>query len=507
MDERVQDALNFVPGAHWTPFFFWPVTSKSPKDPHNSSSNSPHAPAQPGWTETHPIHVSGRTYANADLHSLLVRSVRDYAIFALDAQGHVVSWNEGAQRIKGYSAKEIIGKHFSAFYPEEDLAWDKPAYELEVAAREGRFEDEGWRLRKDGTRFWANVIITALRSEEGELVGFAKVTRDLTERRHATEKALADARRIAAEEAARTTAEERAAKLADLAAQLEQRTREIEEVNRELEYQIAESEAMSQELEQTNMQLHETMIEAEEARVTAEHANRVKGDFLAAMSHELRTPLNAIGGYTDLLMLGLRGPVTPDQRQDLERIRRSQQHLLRIINDILNFSRVEAGYLTYHLGRVPIGEVAENVSTMIVPQAATKGIHYEQLTCPPTAIALADRPKVEQILLNLLSNAVKFTPPRGRVTLTCEADDMHVVLRITDTGPGISPDQLETIFEPFVQVGRSLTQFSDGTGLGLAISQDLAQGMQGNITVESKVGVGSTFTLQLPRMRDESESP
>ena len=194
---------------------------------------------------------------------LIVQGAKDYGIFMLDRKGIVVSWNDGAQRIKGYRADEIIGRHFSTFYPAEDVAAGKPAWELKVATSEGRVEDEGWRVRKDGTLFWANVIITAMRNDAGELIGFAKLTRDLTERRAAQERAVADARRLAEEQA----------------------------------------------------------------------SNKSKSDFLAAMSHELRTPLNAIGGYAELIEMGVGGPISEQQREYLERIRGSQQHLLALIND------------------------------------------------------------------------------------------------------------------------------------------------------------------------------
>lgn len=443
---------------------------------------------------------------DGDMYRLLVASVVDYAIFLLDPQGNIASWNEGAQRIKGYSASEIIGQHLSVFYLEEDLAWNKPSFELEVAAREGRFEDEGWRLRKDGTRFWANVVITALRNQTGEIVGFAKVTRDLTERRRATEQALESARQIAAEEAARVTAEIRAQELERLTEELEQQTLEAQAANQELEYQVEEAQAMSEELEQTNAQLHDAMQEAEDAREAADHANRAKSDFLAAMSHELRTPLNAIGGYTDLMLMNVRGALTEEQRMDIERIRRNQQHLLGIINDILNFSRIEAGQLTYELAPVPMREVMDGISVFVTPQAQTRGLEYTQSLCTSNVVGYADRTKVEQILLNLVSNAVKFTPPGGRITLSCGVEEDHVILRVQDTGIGIEQDKLTTIFEPFVQVGRSLTHVAEGTGLGLAISRDLARRMGGDITVESAVGKGSTFRVQLPRYREASHS-
>jgi len=436
---------------------------------------------------------------DADLYRLLVASVVDYAIFLLDPAGNVASWNEGAQRIKGYSADEIIGRHLSAFYPEEDVARNKPAHVLGVASREGHYEDEGWRVRKDGTRFWANVVVTALRDDAGEIIGYAKVTRDLTERRRATEQALEDARRIAAQEAARATAEARAEELATLAKALEVQTREARAANEELELQVEEAQALSEELEQTNSQLLSAMQDAEDARAIAEHANRAKSDFLAAMSHELRTPLNAIGGYTDLLLMNVRGNLTEEQRTDLERLRRNQQHLLGLINDILNFSRIEAGHLTYELAPVQMGPVMEGVSVFIAPQAQARGLQYEQSSCSEDAVAYTDRTKVEQILLNLLSNAIKFTPDGGRVTLSCNVESDFIFLLVRDTGVGIEPDQLEAIFEPFVQVGRDLTHSAEGTGLGLAISRDLARGMGGDIVVTSELGKGSTFTVRLPR--------
>jgi PAS domain S-box-containing protein len=360
---------------------------------------------------------------------LLVQSVKDYGIFMLDPTGRVSSWNEGAERIKGYKAQEIIGRHFSAFYPAEDVAWGKPEMELRVAAAEGRFEDEGWRLRKDGTMFWANVLITALRNADGELIGYAKVTRDLTERKAAQERAVADARRIA----------------------------------------------------------------------EVETANRTKSEFLAAMSHELRTPLNAIGGYVDLLALGIRGQISEQQREDLERIRLSQQHLLGIINDLLNFSRIEAGRVVYDMAAVSVAEVIKSVQPMITPQANTKGIRLDFENNKVPAVAHADRAKLEQIMLNLLTNAVKFTPHGGRITVSHHENADSVEVEVSDTGIGIPPEKLDVIFEPFVQVGRSLSSPHEGAGLGLAISRDLARAMGGDLSAQSEVGKGSTFTLRLAK--------
>ena len=361
------------------------------------------------------------------LYQLLVESVRDYAIFALDPAGYIMSWNAGAERLKGYAPHEIIGQHFRAFYPAEKKAERFPEHELEVAGREGRFEDEGWRIRKDGTRFWAGVVITALRDETGTLVGFAKVTRDLTERRAAHEQALADARRVAEVEA----------------------------------------------------------------------ASRAKSEFLTAMSHELRTPLNAIAGYASLMEAGVGGEPSELHREYLARIRTSQQHLLAIITDLLNYGRIEAGQVQYELAALPLPAAIDAVIALMESQATLKHVALERGACDDVA-AWADRLKVEQVLLNLVSNAIKFTPPHGRVRLACGRAGDAVAVTVEDTGPGIPAEQRTAVFEPFVQLGRTLASAHEGTGLGLAISRDLARAMGGDIAVDTPDGGGARFTLTLP---------
>jgi PAS domain S-box-containing protein len=396
-------------------------------------SKPPGKPAE-GEAPTPIIPIANSRLADAVKHGgriyqLMVESVRDYAIFLLDPNGYIASWNRGAERFKGYTADEIIGQHFSVFYGPEDLAARKPEWELEVAARDGRFEDEGYRIRKDGTQFWANVILTALRDEDGSLVGFAKVTRDLTERRAAEQRAIATARRLAA----------------------------------------------------------------------AEAANVAKSEFLTAMSHELRTPLNAIGGYTDLLTMGLGGPVTPQQLEYLERVRRSQQHLLGVITDLLNYSRIEAGQITYDFAPMQLSKVFESVSALVEPQALAKSITLRREPDKQDLAVTGDRSKVDQIVLNLLSNAIKFTGSGGTITLSAVSTRDTASILVADTGRGIPADKLDAIFEPFVQLGRSLSSAHEGTGLGLAISRDLARAMKGDLTATSKEGVGSTFKLTLPR--------
>jgi PAS domain S-box-containing protein len=362
---------------------------------------------------------------------VLIGSVKDYGIFMLDPDGRVASWNEGARRIKGYEADEIIGRHFSVFYPDAAREIGFPDYELEVARDVGRFEDEGWRVRKDGTQFWANVVITALYADDGTLIGFAKVTRDLTERRLAQQREVEDARRLAEVEA----------------------------------------------------------------------SNRAKTGFLAAMSHELRTPLNAIAGYAQLMQEGIAGPVSHQQQEYLSRIRSSQLHLLGIVNDLLNYGRIEAGEVNYDVSPLSLHEVVERVIAMVAPQAERKQLQLHQTSGALDVSALADQLKTEQIVLNLVSNAVKFTPEGGDVTVSCALRDGAATIEVHDTGPGIPEDMQDVIFDPFVQLGRSLTSTQEGAGLGLAISRDLARAMRGDVTVRSTPGEGATFTLRLPPAR------
>jgi signal transduction histidine kinase len=253
-------------------------------------------------------------------------------------------------------------------------------------------------------------------------------------------------------------------------------------------------------LDQREHQRREAPDAAAAARAEAEAANHAKSQFLATMSHELRTPLNAIGGYAELMEMGIRGPVTAEQRADLARIRRSQAHLLGLINDVLNFAKLDAGAVSFDVADVAMSDVLAAAETMVAPQMASRGLRFTIRGCPDSLRVRADAEKLRQVLLNLLGNAVKFTDPGGAVTIDC--DDRPgplVAIVVRDTGVGIAPDRLESIFEPFVQVGRQLSSANEGVGLGLAISRELARGMGGDLTVESRVGEGTAFTLTLPR--------
>ena len=249
---------------------------------------------------------------------------------------------------------------------------------------------------------------------------------------------------------------------------------------------------------------------ARAAETAADLANAAKDRFLSTMSHELRTPLNAIGGYAELIDMGLRGPVTPAQREDLSRIQRAQVHLLGLINSVLNFSKLESGTVQFEMTAVPLSSTLDTVQEMLLPHLGRQGLSYQDLMKESPEIepllVIADPEKLRQVLINLLTNAIKFTAPGGTITVSCDATPEAISLHVRDTGRGISADQLSSVFDPFVQVGRRLSSNDQGVGLGLSISRDLARGMGGDLTVTSKLDVGSTFTLTLRRAPVEPAS-
>jgi len=376
-----------------------------------------------------------------DNYRVFVSSVLDYAIIMLDVQGCVISWNEGAQRIKGYEQQEILGQHFSRFYLPEDIATGKPELELTTAAQMGRFEDIGWRLRKDGSRFWASVVITALKDHSGELRGFGKVTRDITERKLAEEALLAS-------------------------------KQELESLNRALVT----------------------------ARDQAQAASEFKSAFLANMSHEIRTPMNGILGMAELL---LRSQLDENQRRYVSTINEAGNSLLSVINDILDFSKIEAGKLILDVAEFEPIRVVESVGELLTEQARKKNLTLLTFIDPAIPSLLrGDAGRLRQVLMNFAGNAIKFSDA-GEILIRAaleHADGTRTTIRfsVTDSGIGLSEEEQEKLFEPFVQADGSMTRKSGGTGLGLSISKRLVELMSGEIGLHTVKNHGSTFWFKVP---------
>lgn len=390
----------------------------------------------------------------------------DDAIVGKTLDGTIRSWNAAATRIFGYQAREIVGKSVLTLIPPE-LHWQEPQIiaRLSEGLRVEHFETV--RVRKDGSHVDVSLSVSPIRDVNGTIIGAAKIARDVT-----VAKRLQRAEREQAEQ--------------------------LQELASELEQQVEEAQSLQEELEQTNEELVRALDDAEVARQQAEEANTAKSQFLATMSHELRTPLNAIAGYVDLLEMGVRGPLTDPQRADLRRIKHSEETLLRLIDDLLSFAKLESGRLEYHYEDVLVDDFLASLETFVAPRLSQKRLAYQVEPCGTNAVVSVDRAKVEQIVLNLLSNAVKFTDD-GTIAIACGLDDHEIRIQVRDTGCGIRPELTESIFEPFVQGDRSLTRKAEGTGLGLSISRQLARAMGGDIQVESTVGSGSTFTLRLPK--------
>ena len=263
---------------------------------------------------------------------------------------------------------------------------------------------------------------------------------------------------------------------------LERQQAELEASNLNLQESSLELEMLNQRLQENATELEMQADDLEAARLESEMANRAKSEFLAVMSHELRTPLNAIGGYADLLLDGVRGTLSPEQRSDVERIKRSGQHLLGLINDILNFAKLEAGSVEFHVADTRVAAVLQSLEELMRPQIDTKPLSFLQHVPTEDVLVRADEEKFRQVLINLVTNAVKFTDAGGLVAVECDADPSNVRIVVRDTGRGIPSEHLDRIFDPFVQVDREHTPRSQqGVGLGLSISRDLARGMGGSL--------------------------
>jgi PAS domain S-box-containing protein len=499
----------------------------------------------------HPPEVASKEWR------LLVESVADYAIFMLDPAGRVVTWNRGAQAIKGYAALEIIGRHFSQFYSQADLDDRKPERELEAAREHGRVEDEGWRLRKDGSPFWANVVITALRDDSGTLVGFAKVTRDLTERRRAEEELRRSEERFrllidgvkdyalymldpegrvstwnsGAERMKGYAPEEIIGRSFEAFFSAEDRqsgrpVRELAEARdqgrfeeegwrirkdgtrfwanvvltpiRDARGELVGYAKMTRDLtaRRAAEETAHSLVREQAAREAAEEANRLKDEFLATVSHELRTPLNAVLGWASLL-LDRGGDAST--AKGLEAIHRNARAQARIIDDILDVSRIITGKLRVDAKPTDLTRICLEAIEVVRPSAMAKGISIGFGDAAP-AVVLGDPERLRQVAWNVLSNAIKFTERGGSVAVHVERSADEVVLVVRDTGRGIEPELLPHVFDRFRQGDSSSTRRFGGLGLGLAIVRHIVELHGGHASAESEgPGKGAVFRIAFPR--------
>lgn len=368
-----------------------------------------------------------------EFYRLLVESVQDYAIFMLDTEGNIASWNIGAQKLKGYTQDEIVGRHFSIFYTEEDILKEKPRKELEECIAIGRTEDEYWRVRKDGTKFWANVVITALRSKKGTLIGYAKVTRDLTER-----KRHEDALRRA---------------------------------NQQLKSQQAELEVL----------------------------NSAKDEFIAIASHQLRTPATGVKQYLGLIKDGYFGDLSRQQEKIITKAYETNDRQIELVNSLLRVAQIDAGKMVLSLERTELVKVVGSIVDEMTGNFKKR--HQEvSIAAPHGAVYVrVDPVRFRMVLENLIDNASKYTPDGGSVTITVNADVSSTNIEITDTGVGIDQLSIAKLFTKFSRLQNEMSDSVSGSGLGLYWVKKIIELHGGEVHVTSKEGVGSKFTITLPK--------
>jgi len=392
---------------------------------------------------------------------LFVNSVRDYAILMLDLEGRVVSWNEGAERMKGYSAEEILGRSFETFYPQEALASGFPQEELRMAARDGRFEDEGWRVRKDGSRFWANVIITALHGADGGLIGFGKVTRDLTDRREAEEQA----RRLAAEQAARGEAM--------------RRSEELQGLNVRLEVALADAKTARD--------------EALRSAAAAEEAYAELDQFAYVASHDLKAPLRGIASLAQWIQDDVGEGLTGESAEHMRLLQGRVQRMQGLIDGVLAYSR--AGRLLAEPEQVEVGALVREVIELL---AAPAGVTIEVSSRLPTIEA--ERVPLEQVFMNLIGNAVKYglaVRPDVVVCVRCRDLGDRFEFEVADNGPGIAAEYHDRIWGIFQTL--SSRDKVEGTGIGLSVVKKIVETRGGEVWLESAPGRGATFRFTWPK--------
>ena len=392
----------------------------------------------------------------------VVNAVSDYAIFLLDDSGHIISWNTGAERIKGYRSHQIIGRHFSVFYPSERVAAGWPAKELDYVREFGRFEEENWRIRADGSRFWANVVITSLKAPEGRVRGFLKITRDLTSRRNAEEQLRAAHAELEQRVAVRTT--------------------ELAETNAALSEEIRSRRRLESDLRGAIRQLQDQ--------------HRAKDQFLAVLAHELRNPMAPIRSASEML---LAHEVTrEDSERALRIVQRQTLQLTRLVDDLLDMARMTRNAITLHPQTFDVRQAVQDAVDAIRPLTLQRDPRLDvRLPAEPVMIT-GDPARLAQVFGNLLHNAAKFTPHAGMITVSLEQAIPSVIVTVTDNGTGMSEDDIGRIFEMFVQAdpGR---EAQGGLGIGLTLARHLVDLHGGRLEVRSPgPGQGSSFQVTLP---------
>jgi PAS domain S-box-containing protein len=495
--------------------------------------------------------------ARSPLHDrifeILVDRVRDYAIFALDPEGRVATWNSGARLLKGYLPEDIIGRHFSVFYLPDAMASGWPAQELQAATMQGRFEDEGWRVRKDGSRFWANVIITALRDQHGKLIGFSKITRDLTARRDAED------RLRQSEERFRLLVEgvqDYAIYMLDpdgivtswnSGAQKMKGYLRDDVIGKHVsmfylpediaggkpweELAVTRSTGRSEDegwrvrksgekfwarvvlstLRDGSGRLRgfakvtQDLSQREYARDLEKAAQRVN-EFIAMLAHELRNPLAPIRSAVNLLQRLPAGD--PVQQELLSTVERQSAHLTRIVDDMLDIARITRGALSLERHAMDLAQAVERAVEIAAPgiQEAGHVLRFE----PPAAplYVNGDLARVTQIVANLLTNATRFTPAGGRITVKMRQEGVEAVVSVEDTGRGIPADSLQSIFGMFVQGKEPIHRIGGGLGIGLALARRIAELHGGRVEARSAgEGQGSEFIVRLPLGEPPAAAP
>ncbi len=432
----------------------------------------------------------------------LVDGVRDYAIFLIDPEGYIQTWNEGARRIKGYEPEEIIGQHISRFYPAEAIERGWPAQELAAAANAGRFEDEGWRLRKEGTAFWASVVITAIRDDGGRLTGFSKITRDLTERRENEERLRRSEERfrLLLEGVADYSIYMLDPEGARLNRRAESRGWRVRKDGTRFWADVVVTALHDRSGELRGFAKVTRDLSERKRMENLEDEGRHLTEFLAMLAHELRNPLAPIRSAASIL--GAQPNLSPQAAWCRDVIERQALHLTRLVDDLLDVSRITRGKLLMQTTTIDVNEAVHRAVEAVRPLVEQRGHRLELDLARAPILMNGDLTRITQVVINLLNNAAKYTRPGGELRIETQVDRDNALIRVKDNGEGISPETLEGVFDLFSQGERTLDRSEGGLGIGLTLARRIAILHGGAISARSDgVGKGAEFTVSLPVLR------